>query len=472
MSHPIQHVAVIGAGTMGAAIAALIANAGLPVTLLDAVPTSLTPEEAAQGLTLTSPQVRNRLVQAGYERMRQAKPPALVNEAAADLITLGNTEDNFDLLAAADWIIEVIIEKPDPKRALLARVEAVRKPGSFVSSNTSGLPIASLAEGRSDDFKRHFLGTHFFNPPQILKLLEIIPSLETDPAVTETITQFGESVLGRGIVRCKDTPNFIGNRLFSLGNSYAVHYGFEHGYSIEEVDALTGPLLGRPKTATLRLQDLVGIDIAAHVAHNLYDLIPHDPYREVLRSPQVAKVTDELMARGWLGNKSRQGFYKQGKDAEGQRIFLVLNPATFEYEAVQNPRFESVETVSKIADLGERLTALFDPSWQTDRAAQLAWAVVSFDLAYAAACAQEIAYTFKSLDDAMRWGFAYEAGPFQLWDKLGVAATAAKMEASGLTVAPWVKAMLAAGCPTFYRLENGQTTGFYDWDQGQYRDLP
>lgn len=472
MSHPIQHVAVIGAGTMGAAIAALMANAGLPVTLLDAVPTSLTPEEAQQGLTLTSPQVRNRLVQAGFERMRQAKPPALVNEAAAGLITLGNTEDDFDRLAAADWIIEVIIEKLEAKRALLARLEAVRKPGSFVSSNTSGLPIASLAEGRSNDFKRHFLGTHFFNPPQILKLLEIIPTPATDPAVLETITGFGESVLGRGIVRCKDTPNFIGNRLFSPGNSFAIHYAFEHGYTIAEVDALTGPLLGRPKTATFRLQDLVGIDIAVHVAHNLYDLIPHDPHREVLRSPHIERVAAELMARGWLGNKSKQGFYKQGKDAEGQRVFLVLNPATFEYEVAHPPRFEAVEAVGKIADLGQRLTALFDPHWQADRGAQLAWAVVSFDLAYAAACAQEIAYDLKSLDDAMRWGFAYEAGPFELWDRLGVAATAAKMEASGLAVAPWVKAMLAAGCPTFYRRENGQVTSFYDWDSQQYRDLP
>ncbi len=330
---------------MGAAIAALFANAGLTVTLLDAVPTSLTPTEAEQGLDLTSPLVRNRLVQAGFERMRQAKPPALVNEGTADLITLGNTEDNFDQLATADWVIEAIIEKLEPKRALLTRLEAVRKPGSFISSNTSGLPIASLTEGRSDDFKRHLLGTHFFNPPQYLKLLEIIPTPDTDPAVTETIIQFGESVLGKGIVHCKDTPNFIGNRLFSLGNSYAVHYGFEHGYSIEEVDTLTGPLLGRPKTATFRLQDLVGVDIVAHVAHNLYDLVPHDPYREVLRSPHMLKVTAELMARGWLGNKSKQGFYKQDKDAAGQRIFMVLNPATFEYELTQNPRFESVETL-------------------------------------------------------------------------------------------------------------------------------
>ncbi|MBI1878928.1 MAG: enoyl-CoA hydratase/isomerase family protein, partial [Chloroflexi bacterium] len=372
----------------------------------------------------------------------------------------------------ADWIIEAIVEKPEPKRALLARIEAVRPPGSLVSSNTSGLPIASLAEGRSDDFKRHFLGTHFFNPPRTMKLLEIIPAADTDLAVAQMISEFAETRLGKGIVRCKDTPNFIGNRLFSPGNSFAIHYGFEHGYTIEEVDALTGPLLGRPKTATFRLQDLVGVDIAAHVAHNLYELIPHDPYREVLHSPPMEKVVGELMKRSWLGNKSKQGFYKQGQDAQGQRVFLPLNPATFEYEAPRNPHFEAVEAVRKIPDLGQRLTALFDERWQADRGAQLAWAVVSFDLAYAAACALEIAHDLKSIDDDVRWGFAYEAGPFELWDRLGVAQIAAKMEASGLAVAPWVKEMLAAGCPTFYRAADGQVTGFYDWDLRHYRDMP
>ncbi|MBE7556533.1 MAG: hypothetical protein HS126_36235 [Anaerolineales bacterium] len=470
MSHPIQRIAIIGAGTMGAGIAALVANAGLPVTLLDIAPRTLTPEEEQQGLTLTSPQVHNRIVRAGFERMRQARPPALASQEVEQLITLGNTEDNFDQVAGADWIVEAIIEKPEPKRALLARIEAARQPGTLVTTNTSGLPIASLAEGRSDEFKRHFLGTHFFNPPRYMKLLEIIPTAATDPAMVQMISEFGEKALGKGIVLCKDTPNFIGNRLFSPGNSFAIHYALEHGYTIEEVDALTGPLLGRPKTATFRLQDLVGIDIAAHVARNLYELIPHDPYREVLRSPQMEKVVDELLKRGWLGNKSKQGFYKQSQDAQGQRLFLTLNPATFEYEGQQNPSFEAVNAVSQIANLGQRLTALFDERWQADRAAQLAWAVVGFDLAYAATCAKEIAHDFKSIDAAMRWGFGYEAGPFELWDKLGVAQTASKMEASGLAVAPWIKEMLAAGCPTFYRLEDGQITGFYDWNKRGYRE--
>lgn len=470
MTQPIQRIAIIGAGTMGAGIAALAANSGLPVTLLDIPPDRLTPEEEQKGLLLDSPQVRNRIVRAGFERMRQARPPALLNPEVEQLITLGNTEDNFDQLAQADWIVEAIIEKPEPKRAMMARIEAARRPGTLVTTNTSGLPIASLVEGRSDEFKRHFLGTHFFNPPRYMKLLEIIPTPATDPTAVQMISEFGQNVLGKGIVLCKDTPNFIGNRLFSPGNSFAIAYGLEHGYTVEEVDALTGPLLGRPKTATFRLQDLVGIDIAAHVARNLYDLTPHDPYREVLRAPQMEKVVDELLKRGWLGNKSKQGFYKQGQDAQGQRIFMTLNPATFEYEAPRNPSFEAVESVSQISDLGQRLTALFDPRWQADRAAQLAWAVVSFDLAYAAACAQEIAYDFKSLDEAMRWGFAYEAGPFELWDKLGVAPTAARMETSGLNVAPWVKAMLDAGYVSFYRSEDGQVVGRYDWERQGYKE--
>lgn len=471
MTHAIQHVAVIGAGTMGAAIAALVANAGLPVTLLDIVPNTLTPEEEQQGLTLDSPQVRNRIVRAGFERLRQARPPALANPEAENLITLGNTNDDFDQIAQADWIVEAIVEKLEPKQALMERIEAVRKPGSLVTSNTSGLPMASIVQGRGEEFKRHFFGTHFFNPPRYMKLLEIIPTAATDPAAVQLLTDFAAKTLEKGIVLCKDTPNFIGNRLFTLGIVFAIHHAFEKGYTVEEVDTLTGPLLGRPKTATFRLLDLIGLDIMAHIAQNLYELIPHDPYREALRSPQVKSVLDELLKRGWLGNKSKQGFYKQAQDAQGQRVFLVLNPATFEYEMPQNPRFEAVETVRVVEDLGQRLTALLDPRWQGDRAAQFIWAVVSYDLAYAAACAQEIAHTLKSIDDAMCWGFNYEAGPFELWDKLGVAATVAQMEASGLTVAPWVKVMLAAGCPSFYRVERGQVTGCYDWESQRYQDL-
>lgn len=465
MTYPIKRMAVIGAGTMGAAIAALAANAGIPVTLLDVPPTSLTPDEAQQGLSLDSPAVRNRLVRAGFERMRQAKPPNLTGPEAEALISLGNTADDFEQLAQADWIIEAIIEKLEPKQALMTRLEAVRKPGSLVSSNTSGLPIASIAAGRSDDFKRHFCGTHFFNPPRYMKLLEVIPTAETDPAAVQTLATFAAEVLGKGIVRCKDTPNFIGNRLFTLDIFFAVHHALSQGYSVAEVDLLTGPLMGRPKTATFRLVDLIGLDIMVYVAQNLYDLIPGDSYREVLRSPQVERVFGELMRRGWLGNKTKQGFYRASQDAQGQRLFMTLDPATFEYELPPSPRFEAVEAVQNLSDLGQRLRVLLSEEWRKDRGAQFVWDLLSYNLSYAAACAQEIAHDLKSIDDAMRWGFNHEAGPFELWDKLGVAETAARMEASGCAVAPWVQEMLAAGCPTFYQRAGDQVTGYYDWNR-------
>lgn len=472
MTQKIERVAVIGAGTMGAAIAAHVANAGLPALLLDIVPTALTPAEEKKGLTLDSPAVRYRIVQEGFERAKKQRFAPLMSPEAERLVTLGNLEDDFDRIAEADWIVEAIIEKLEPKRALMARIDAVRKPGSIVTSNTSGLPIASLAEGRSEDFRRHFFGTHFFNPPRYMKLLEIIPTGECDEAVVRVIARFAEQMLGKRVVYCKDTPNFIVNRLLSINGTFTIDYALEHGYTVEEVDALTGPLIGRPKTATFRLQDLAGIDVGAFVGQNLYDLIPGDEYREVLRSPRVERLIGGLIERGWLGNKSGQGFYKKGTDAEGQRVFLALNPETFEYELPQKPRFESVGAVRKIEDLGERLAALFDEKWADDRGARLAWAVVGQHLAYAAARGPEIAHDLKSIDDALRWGLGHEAGPFEIWDRLGVAGTAARLEASGLSVAPWVKEMLAAGCESFYRVDNGRVTGYYDWHSKGYRDLP
>lgn len=471
MPYQIQRVAVIGAGTMGAAIAAHIANAGLPVLLLDIPPETLTPEEEARGLSLSQPAVRNRIVRAGFERTRKARPASFMSQAAERLVTLGNTEDDLSKVAEVDWIIEAIIEQLAPKQALMAQLEAVRKPDSIITSNTSGLPIASLAEGRGDDFKRHFFGTHFFNPPRYMKLLEIIPTPETDMGAVQTIARFAEDRLGKGVVFCKDTPNFIGNRLFSIGNSFAIQYAFDHDYTIEEVDALTGPLLGRPKTATFRLQDLVGIDIAMHVGRNLYELIPHDPYRETLRAPAMESVIDELVKRGWLGNKRGQGFYKQGRDAQGNRVFMILNPATFEYELPQKPRFEAVGAVRQIDDLGKRLATLFDERWQADRAAQFIGSIISYELAYTAYCAPEIAHDLKSIDEALRWGFGFELGPFQLWDRLGVAETVAKMEASGLKVADWVKRMLEMGYEQFYQVEQGRVTGYYDWETQQYKKI-
>lgn len=456
MSYSINKVAVIGAGTMGGGIAAHLANIGIPVVLLDIVPPDLSEAEK------NDPKARNRIVQSLFDRMKKAKPANLARKDRADLITLGNLEDDFDQIADCDWIVEVIIEKLAPKQQLMERIEAVRKPNSIVSSNTSGIPIHQIADGRSDEFKAHFLGTHFFNPPRYLKLLEIIPTADTDKEVLDFMTTFGRDVLGKGVVICKDTPNFIGNRFFAVAASYGIEYALEHGYTVPEVDAITGPTIGRPKTATFRLMDLVGLDVMGHVNRNLYELIPEDKYRDVLMSPRSTAVIQKMLDNGWLGNKSGQGFYKK-VTVDGKREFWVLNTETFEYEPAPKVRFDSIGAVRKIEDLGERLRNFlaFD-----DRAAEYARHLLYFGFSYAAYVAPEIAYKLSDIDDAMRWGFAHEAGPFELWDMLGVAETAEKMEALGYEVAGWVKEMLAAGQTTFYA--DGSV---YDFNSKTYQPL-
>ncbi len=447
----IRRVAVIGAGTMGAAIAGHLANAGIPCFLLDITPNSLTSSEAAQGLTLDSPLVRNRIVREGYERMRKAKPANLVNEKAADLIKVGNTEDHFGWLGEADWIIEVIVERLDLKQVLMARIEAIRKPESIVSSNTSGLPIHAIAEGRSEDFRKHFLGTHFFNPPRYMKLLEVIPTADTDPGVVALIQRFAEEVLGKGVVFANDTPNFIGNRLAFIGSGQTIDYAMSQKYTTPEVDLLTGPLIGRPSTGTFRLADLVGIDVLAHVAQNLYDLLPHDPAREVLKAPGFSQVIQGMMARKWLGNKTQVGFSKEVRGKDGAKEYWALNLETFEHEALPKPKFDSVGKF-KDKPLPERLRGM---AAAEDRGGKFVWFTISRTLAYAAAIMPEVTADVMAVDNAMKWGFTWEVGPFETWDILGVAETVARMEAEGIEVAGWVKEMLAAGGTSFYRQQNG-----------------
>jgi len=378
---------------------------------------------------------------------------------------------DFDQLAGVDWIVEAIIEKLAIKRALVERLEAVIGEHTIVTTNTSGLPISQIVEGRSASFKQRFFGTHFLNPPRDMKLLEVIPGGEADPAAVDAIAEFATSRLGKGVVRCKDTPNFIGNRILSIHGSQVIDAALAEGYSLEEVDAVTGPLIGRPKTGTFRLQDLVGIDVSAFVGKNLHGLIPEDPFRDVLISPRLEKVIGGLIERGRLGNKTRQGFYKKGRDENGKKIFLVLDPETFDYREPAKVRFEAVGAVRKIEDLGERLQALFEERFKADRGARFAWQTVAGLLEYAAVAAQEIAFDLASIDNAVRWGFAHQAGPFELWDLLGVEATADRLEAEGRQVAPWVRDMLAAGCSSFYRRQDDRVIGFYDWHTKSYRDL-
>ncbi len=460
MAFPIRHAAVIGSGTMGSGIAALLAGVGVRVTLLDIPAPDTRPGDP--------PEQRNALVLKNLDALQKSRPAQLFHPADLDRITPGNLDDDLERLHDADWIVEAVVENLAVKQDLMARLEAVRAPHAIVSTNTSGLSIHAIAEGRGDDFKRHFLGTHFFNPPRYLKLLEIIPHEMTDPDVLHAMIEYGRTVLGKGVVLCKDTPNFIANRFISVAGTFGVNYALEHGYSVGEVDALTGPLIGRPKTATFRLFDLIGADIMVHVNRNLYAAIPHDEAREVLTHPASRTLLETMLERGMLGNKAGQGFYKRVDTPEG-REFWELNLQTLEYEPPTKVRFESVGQHRKIEPVGERIKAMVSAE---DRAGQYLWHLHAFYLSYAARCLGEIADDIPSIDNANKWGFNHELGPFEIWDALGVAETAARMEADGYPVAPWVKEMLASGHATFYqRDEAGVVAGVYDPKRGGYVPL-
>lgn len=463
MSYSINRVVVIGSGTMGGGIAALVANAGIPVYLLDIAPRELTPEEVARGLKLDSPPVRNRIVAASFERLKKATPPAFATPETAQLVTIGNLEDNFEWIGEGDWIVEAIIERLEPKRELMARIERVRKPGSIVSSNTSGLPIASIAANASIDFKAHFLGTHFFTPPRYMKLLEVIPTRETKPEVVEFMTDFAERCLGKGVIICKDTPNFIANRFASITLASAVSFVLENGYTIEEADAIISPLIGRPKTALFRMQDLVGLDVASAVGENLYDLIEHDESREVLCNQKFATLRRAQMERGRLGDKTGQGFYKKPPQGTKEDI-LTLDLETMEYRERREPEIPSIKEALKIERLAERLAFVLR---QNDKAGALARHTVYHTLAYASRRVPEITDHLINVDRALRWGYAHELGPFELWDALGVRKTVREMEAEGIAIASWVEEMLVEGYETFYRSNNGRL-GYYDQSSRTY----
>ncbi len=492
MSRTISHATVIGAGTMGAAIAGHLANAGVSSHLLDLAPTELTPDERNQGLSLHDRTVRNRIVQAGFERMTQARPASLFTPDAAKLITLGNVEDDLEAATAkSDWIIEAIVERPRPKQELMARLESAAPGHAVISTNTSGIPVHIISAGRSEDFQRRFLGAHFFNPPRYLRLLELIPGPGTDPAVVAGMKEFAEKRLGKGVVIAKDVPNFVGNRMFSYIMSSLLEFAVANDYTVEEVDRLTGPLLGRPKTATFRLLDIVGIDVAALVGDNLYDLIPDDEDRDTLRGPLGTQVLMTLLQNGLLGAKTGQGFYKTVVDARGRKSFwgLDLQAASegeIDYMQPGRSSWPGIDSVRN-APLPERLRSLIsaratgqdaenadetidetiDAAMEgaaenavTEAAdehaadpADLLWHTLSRTLAYASKRLPEIADSPRDIDNAMKWGFGWEMGPFETWDALGVAETTQRMTEEGLTVADWVLEMLASGHSSFYKLE-------------------
>jgi len=470
MNYKIHTTVVVGAGTMGAALAAHLANVGVPVTLLDIVPNKLKPEEEAAKLTLKDKVVRNRIVNEGWDRCLKARPANLMSSDLATLVKLGNLEDDFDTIARADWIVEAIVENLKIKQDLMTRIDAVRKPEAIITTNTSGIPIKDISVGRSKGFKQHFLGTHFFNPPRYLKLLEIIATPDTLPAVVKYFTWFGEFRMGKGIVLCKDTPNFIGNRVAFGTGAFALNYILENGYTVDEVDALTGSLMGHPKTATFRLIDLVGVDVWEHVGVNLKEAIPHDKYAmPSLIAEKPNSLVRTMVERGWLGNKTKVGFYKEVRTEDGKKEFWSLNLKTLEHGAPSKPRFDSVGKAKDIEALGERLKTILAAS---DRAADLIRALTFQGLQYASVIIPEVADSPKPVDDAVRWGFMHEAGPFEIWDLLGVKDTAAQMKAAGYAPAGWVKDMLKAGCETFYKYRGDSKVGVYDVARQKYVTIP
>ncbi len=458
MGYHIRKAVVIGSGTMGGGIAALLAGVGVDTLLLDIPARDTQPGDPAAK--------RNAVALEGLKRVQSSRPAQLFSAGDLERIRTGNIDDNLDEAADADWVIEVVVERLDIKRSLMARLAEVIAPNTIVSTNTSGLPIREIAEGLGDGFSRRFLGTHFFNPPRYLHLLEVIPHPNTDPEIVDFIVEYATKTLGKGVVIAKDEPNFIGNRFMSMSGTQIVNYALDNDFTVEEVNSLTGPLIGRPKTATFRLNDLVGIDIAMHVARNLYPAIPNDPARSVLEHPGMNALFDKLIANGWLGNKSGQGFYKMMRTPDGGKDFYSLDLKTFEYLPPGKPRFESVGKHRKVEDTGERIKLLIN---EDDRAAQLLWHHHAFLLAYASNRVPEITETLVNVDNAQKWGFAHELGPFEIWDAIGVADTVPEFEAAGYPVAPWVKEMLAQGYTTFYQYdEAGQKIGYYSPQTGVY----
>ncbi len=460
MKYQIHKAVVIGAGTMGAAIAAHLANAGVPVTLLDIA--------AKDG-------DKNKIVKDGWDCCLKAKPANLMADELKSLVKLGNLDDDFGAVGEADWIVEAIVENLKIKQELMARIDEVRKPTAIVSTNTSGIPVNDIAEGRSKEFKKHFLGTHFFNPPRYLKLLEVIPTKDTDKAVVEFISWFAEYRLGKGIVLCKDTPNFIGNRVAFGTGAFALDFFLKNDYTVDEVDALTGPLMGRPKTASFRLMDLVGIDVWDLVGRNLAPLIPHDKLgQEYLNAEAPNKLISTLIERKWLGNKTKIGFYKEVRNSEGKKEFWSLDLKTLEHVAPTKPRFESVKAAKDVEGLGDRLKVMLAPSPKgeaDDKAAQLVRALTYQGFQYASSIIPEVADTVKPIDDAVRWGFMHEAGPFETWDMLGVRETVKRMKEAGYPAAKWVSAMLKNGVESFYQYRGGEKIAVYDAVKGKYVKL-
>ena len=461
MSQPIKKVGVIGAGVMGATIAAHTANVGLPTVLLDIVPPKMPEKLQKKGVKEDSPQFRNLFAQNGLTGALKARPAAFYVPEDADLITIGNLEDDLDLLKDCDWIVEVVVERLDIKKDLFSKLETVRKPDCLVTTNTSGISVAAMSEHLSLEFQENFLGTHFFNPPRYMKLFEIISGPKTTSDAMERMAEFAEKVLGKGVVFAKDTPNFIANRIGVFAGNYTNQLMQEMGFGIEQVDALTGPVLGRPKMATYRLADLVGLDVMSHVADNVYENCPDDEKRDVFKAPDWLK---EMIAKGWLGNKTKGGFYKKTKTPEGKKEILALDYQALEYRPKQKAKFASLEEAKQKSGVNAKLKSMF---YAKDKGGEFVFRLLAETLIYAANRVPEISDDLVNIDNGMKWGFNWKLGPFETWDALGLVKSADLMKNAGYALPSWVEEMLANGFESFYQYKAGKLS-YYDQAQKAY----
>ena len=457
MNRKINKVAVLGSGVMGSRIACHFANIGVEVLLLDIVPKEAEDSKDAKA--------RNKIVDDALKFALKSNPSPIYSKSYTNRITTGNFSDDISKIESCDWIVEVVIERLDIKQQVFANVEKHRKQGTLITSNTSGILIEMMLEGRSEDFQKHFCGTHFFNPPRYLRLLELIPSSKTDASVIEFLEDYGQRFLGKTTVVCKDSPAFIANRVGVYSIMALFHNVTEMGLTVEEVDKLTGPVMGRPKSATFRTCDVVGLDTLVHVANGVKENCPNDEENELFSIPDyVTKMVDN----GWLGSKTKQGFYKKVKGDDGQRKILTLDLNSLEYRDKKKAKFPTLELTKSIDDLKERTKVL---AAGKDKAGEFYRKSFFGLFAYVSNRIPEITNALYKIDDALEAGFAWELGPFKTWDILGVENSLPEIEAGGFKVDPWVKEMLAAGCPTFYKVENG-IKYYYDIDSKSYQVIP
>jgi 3-hydroxyacyl-CoA dehydrogenase len=461
----IRKAAVLGAGTMGAGIAAHLANAGISTLLLDIAPKELTADELQKGLSLAAPDVRNRVVNALFEAAKKLRPAPFMLADNAKLITTGNFTDDMPRLKECDLVIEAVVENLDIKHKVFAEVERYRKPGAIIATNTSGIPIESIVEPFSDDFKQHFVGIHFFNPPRYMKLVEVIPGKQTSGEVACQVAGFLDRRLGKGVVPAKDRPNFIANRVGTFGMMVTIHEMLSMGFTPTEIDQITGKAIGHAKSATFRTSDLVGLDVLVHVNRNLYPAIPDDEDREAFRIPELIET---MLEKKLLGDKTGGGFYKKSKTAEGKTEILELDLKTFEYKPQEKNKFSSLEAAKSNDDLPKRLKILV---WGDGRVGEFLWKTSSRLSRYAANRIPEIADTVVEIDNALKWGFGWEIGVFEAWDAIGLSESVERMRKEGQPIPENIERMLGSGAESFYQNENG-VTYFYDLVNGGYKPVP